>query len=91
MTIEQITKEAEEKYPIDKRYHTLTDQRWIDAERKAYIAGAMAYSKKLEEIMEEVQQRMRRFQHHSDDCGASQYHEAREILSIIDKHLNHGV
>lgn len=50
----KITQQAEEKYPVDKRYHTITDECWIDAERKAYISAALPLASKVEELTAEV-------------------------------------
>lgn len=64
MTIQQITKDAEEKYPLinihESGWNLQRVSNWNDAVRlecEAYIAGATEYTSKVEELTTDLQKR----------------------------------
>jgi hypothetical protein len=87
------------KLPIDKKYHTITDECWIHFERSAYILGRTEESEKIEAIRAEVENRMEALERLRGQAKAgerygvaqmyvNQYEElARTLNMIIDKHL----
>lgn len=101
---QQITREAEEKYPLYTTEElagvSVSDYSWMTESNtqsrsciEAHIAASVPWIEKLEAIREEVKKRMKDYLHvetlpADSPVVAGRYNEAKEILSIIDKHLN---